>query len=94
MSVQFQDHVVPLAGTWIETLMALLVLLWNSVVPLAGTWIETKCQILSRNVLGSFPLRERGLKHVVTNTDIQHARVVPLAGTWIETRERQTKQTS
>ena len=33
--------VVPLAGTWIETLSVVLIASATSVVPLAGTWIET-----------------------------------------------------
>ena len=33
--------VVPLAGTWIETLFQLIIVQHFRVVPLAGTWIET-----------------------------------------------------
>ena len=33
--------VVPLAGTWIETLILERFLCIHLVVPLAGTWIET-----------------------------------------------------
>ena len=33
--------VVPLAGTWIETLIVFLQFATMNVVPLAGTWIET-----------------------------------------------------
>ena len=37
------------------------------------------------NIRKSFPLRERGLKHIVV-VEIGHEHsVVPLAGTWIET---------
>ena len=38
--------VVPLAGTWIETMDAWIAGLRKSVVPLAGTWIETSCNHL------------------------------------------------
>ena len=33
--------VVPLAGTWIETIQTIVSLCRLCVVPLAGTWIET-----------------------------------------------------
>ena len=54
--------VVPLAGTWIETVRIHFQHLHIIVVPLAGTWIETV--IFARNASDcvSFPLRERGLK--------------------------------
>ena len=57
--------VVPRAGTWIET--ALLAEQYDKdfVVPRAGTWIETSetSEIITR--LSSFPVRERGLKHIM-----------------------------
>ena len=53
--------VVPLAGTWIETVVQTATNLKNSVVPLAGTWIETLQVVHGRLYLTSFPLRERVL---------------------------------
>ena len=54
--------VVPLAGTWIETMEISGQSAGASVVPLAGTWIETMdLQKVAKSV-ESFPLRERGLK--------------------------------
>ena len=56
--------VVPLAGTWIETINVPLYISSQIVVPLAGTWIETPADTAGRSRgLQSFPLRERGLKH-------------------------------
>ena len=57
--------VVPLAGTWIETLLFVVVLHFKRVVPLAGTWIETPCANWTpATSTPSFPLRERGLKPI------------------------------
>ena len=40
-TIFIRQCVVPLAGTWIETLSAAEKSDMNCVVPLAGTWIET-----------------------------------------------------
>ena len=40
--------VVPLAGTWIETLVSDFVIYGKEVVPLAGTWIETPISGVNR----------------------------------------------
>ena len=55
--------VVPLAGTWIETLLYNTPVGFTPVVPLAGTWIETQDLPMEFRMYTSFPLRERGLKH-------------------------------
>ena len=58
--------VVPLAGTWIETLKLDRISPGPYVVPLAGTWIETCKQMgFDFEEMQSFPLRERGLKRAV-----------------------------
>ena len=55
--------VVPLAGTWIETILRGAAKYVKSVVPLAGTWIETGAMAAITSPVGmSFPSRERGLK--------------------------------
>ena len=78
--------VVPLAGTWIETIENCGRKSRNFVVPLAGTWIETKRRrIGSVRQTESFPSRERGLKLAFILGLLPSSDVVPLAGTWIET---------
>ena len=77
--------VVPLAGTWIETILVDRDVPMTSVVPLAGTWIETKDGYEVRDAIASFPLRERGLKPPGIKYHRSPGSVVPLAGTWIET---------
>ena len=78
--------VVPLAGTWIETVAYAAGANNNAkVVPHAGTWIETYNIGDVTYDDGSFPSRERGLKRVGENARSIHMNVVPLAGTWIET---------
>ena len=77
--------VVPLAGTWIETIDYLADDDNTDVVPLAGTWIETAVREPEESCGTSFPLRERGLKPSTIIFLGALYRVVPLAGTWIET---------
>ena len=78
--------VVPLVGTWIETLFYLPVCkLYNRVVPLVGTWIETYLNIFLLLIIRSFPSWERGLKLLVKGCRRTLRSVVPLVGTWIET---------
>ena len=56
-------RVVPRAGTWIETGGERQQQHQSFVVPRAGTWIETPCfQAFFRQLVASFPVRERGLK--------------------------------
>ena len=58
-----QRKVVPLAGTWIETVFLDQLPDLKYVVPLAGTWIETDRRLDDLcHYQKSFPLRERGLK--------------------------------
>ena len=44
-------NVVPLAGTWIETVKRCQTIFYAVVVPLAGTWIETELCSHSARVL-------------------------------------------
>ena len=63
--------VVPLVGTWIETLVCPLNFCRSVVVPLVGTWIETlRVVVYLLIVLTSFPSWERGLKQ--WHSDMQH----------------------
>ena len=55
------------------------------VVPRAGTWIETSKKENDMAIKGSFPVRERGLKHGKRTESLARYAVVPRAGTWIET---------
>ena len=54
--------VAPLAGAWIEMIVAWLKLYKIKVAPLAGAWIEIKSERLQKEGKMSLPLRERGLK--------------------------------
>ena len=62
----FNDIVVPLVGTWIETASKRLARFLNDVVPLVGTWIETGSTGNRSVRIRSFPLWERGLKLVLS----------------------------
>ena len=49
-------------GVWIETLLALSLIVVPPVTPHVGAWIETKAQMEQRCILKSLPMWERGLK--------------------------------
>ena len=53
-----QKPVVPLVGTWIETVMANKGYTLNAVVPLVGTWLETACQLSLKMIQYIIPLAE------------------------------------
>ena len=54
--------VVPLAGTWIETVLTAGISYFGTVAPLAGAWIETGTLKQVAELAKSLPSWERGLK--------------------------------
>ena len=54
--------VAPLAGAWIEITCTPVSITTEPVAPLAGAWIEMLDNQLAGGIVGSLPLRERGLK--------------------------------
>ena len=59
--------VAPSAGAWIEILLCLCLHGFHLVAPSAGAWIEILAKnSLRRQMIGSLPPRERGLKYVVS----------------------------
>ena len=81
-----RETVVPLVGTWIETMSYCFLWLFRLVVPLVGTWIETNASKKRTGMALSFPSWERGLKLIQRCENLIDMPVVPLVGTWIETR--------
>mgnify|MGYP003317954999 CR=1 FL=1 len=58
-----RKKVVPLVGTWIETVVILMLSIILAVVPLVGTWIETAVNAVDKTISTSCPSWARGLKH-------------------------------
>ena len=56
--------VTPLAGVWIERLIAHFMLAYTEVTPLAGVWIEIVSLLVYHSTILSLPLRECGLKSI------------------------------
>ena len=77
--------VAPLAGAWIETLLAGMGLDAKAVAPLAGAWIETAYQGELVSEISSHPLRVRGLKLFSKQNNAFALISHPFAGAWIET---------
>ena len=76
--------VVPLAGTWIETLAGQTVDLPEWSCPLRARGLKLLARAYELEEDQSCPLRARGLKPF-QRKPYQYGQVVPLAGTWIET---------
>ena len=84
--------VVPLAGTWIETFIAVSVVTVFPSFPLRERGLKLLCMKALLSEPLSFPLRERGLKQALYRQLLPVIQVVPLAGTWIETSNSALQQ--
>ena len=66
--------------------------LWGAgetVAPYTGAWIETMMdQDYIKAKSESLPIRERGLKHLLSPDRIKWHKVAPYTGAWIETKRR------
>ncbi len=78
------SHVTPRAGVWIEMGRYRIIQALRLVTPRAGVWIEIAACCLRSWSSPSLPVRECGLKFVLTCGVDTQDNVTPRAGVWIE----------
>ena len=73
-------QVAPLAGAWVEIVLASLESGIGTVAPLAGAWVEIDWEEAKEKAMPSLPSRGRGLKSMGTITFSQLAESLPSRG--------------
>ena len=74
-------------GAWIETLLLMIIIIYQFVAPYVGAWIET-CEQSTSNLraVKSHPTWVRGLKLGKMKIGLIKRLVAPYVGAWIETK--------